>query len=111
MTEPRTLRYTAEYLWETPDDGNRYEVIDGELFVTPPPGWAHQDVIGELFFTLSSHVRMHNLGKLLMAPFGVVLDQEGGVQPDLVCIARERLGIASARCRRSARHGGGGALP
>lgn len=95
MTAPRTLRYTADYLWETPDDGNRYEVIDGELFVTPPPGWAHQYAASRLHRIVANHVIEGNLGECLVAPLGVVLDAEGGVQPDLVSIARERLGIAS----------------
>ena len=43
MAMPATTRWTAEMARALPDDGNRYEVIDGELFVTPSPTLRHQE--------------------------------------------------------------------
>jgi len=46
-----------EDLRATPEDGNRYEVLDGALVRTPPPGTSHQRVVGELFVLLRQAAR------------------------------------------------------
>jgi len=91
------IRFKAEDIWDTPDDGKRYEVIDGALFVTPAPGWGHQYGLGKLYLHIAGHVYSHGLGAVVQAPVGVVLDDENGVQPDLVYISRERSHIISER--------------
>ena len=48
-----------------PDDGNRYEVIDGELCVTPSPGVLHQRIAANLFIELFKYVRDHKLGDMI----------------------------------------------
>jgi Uma2 family endonuclease len=48
-----------------PDDGQRYEVIDGEVCVTPAPGPPHQRVAAKLFIILDQYVRAHGLGEML----------------------------------------------
>src|SRR5687767_9018047 len=50
------VRFTADEIWETPDDGNRYEVIDGELYVTPPPIWEHQLIVSNLLFLVRQYI-------------------------------------------------------
>ena len=42
--------WTVDEVRAIPEDGNRYEVIDGELFVTPAPSWLHQRAAIELLF-------------------------------------------------------------
>jgi Uma2 family endonuclease len=91
------VRFHADDIWDTPDDGNRYEVIDGALYVTPPPSYGHQNAAGVLHGLIWPHVQHHQLGKILFAPIGVVLDDENGVQPDLVFVSRERLHIITRR--------------
>jgi hypothetical protein len=51
----------AEYA-RLPDDGNHYEVLDGEVLVTPAPGTRHQVVAARLFSALDQHVRRYQLG-------------------------------------------------
>jgi Uma2 family endonuclease len=97
MAVRRNIRFKAEDIWDTPDDGNRYEVIDGALFVTPPPGWGHQRGLGKLYIRVGSHVYALDLGEVVQAPVGVVLDDENGVEPDLVFVAKERLHIITER--------------
>jgi len=66
MTQP-TSRYTwtyAEYA-RFPDDGNRYEVIDGEVLVTPAPSPRHQYVMSNLLIALRQYVERHGLGVVL----------------------------------------------
>ena len=91
------IRFKAEDIWDTPDDGKRYEVIDGGLYVTPPPGWGHQRSGDTLFGHLWSFVHPRRLGEIVTAPVGVVLDDENGLEPDLVFISRERLHIITER--------------
>jgi Uma2 family endonuclease len=96
VAERVKVRLLAGDIWDMPEDGNRYEVIDGELYVTPA-AWGHQYALGRLFLRVGTWVYEHDLGKIVTAPTGVVLDPETGVQPDLLYISRERLGIISQR--------------
>jgi Uma2 family endonuclease len=97
MTLRHGARYRAEDIWNTPEDGKRYEVIDGALVVTPPPGWGHQRGLNRLNYLVCGYVIPRNLGEVVTAPIGVVLDDQNGVEPDLVYISRERLHIISER--------------
>jgi Uma2 family endonuclease len=87
------VRFLATDIWDTPDDGNRYEVIDGELYVTPPPVVAHQYPSGQLYGSIWSYLQTHPTGLLFSAPIGVILGINGGVQPDLVYVANEHRAI------------------
>ena len=91
------IRFKAGDIWDVPDDKYRYEVIDGELFMTPAPSWPHQYSLGRLHVVLDNWVFPRGLGIVVEAPVGVVLDEEDGVQPDLIYISRERAQIISER--------------
>lgn len=82
-----------------PDDGNRYEIIDGEVFVSPSPFEPHQIAVGEITTALNIHMRARRLGRVYAAPFEIVLDPHTVFQPDVLYIARERLSIVDARGR------------
>ncbi len=97
MAARNGVRFKGSDIWDAPEDHLRYEVIDGELFVTPAPGSAHQYCIGELFFILRGWIGPRRLGILYVAPIGVELGDEDGVEPDLVFISRERAGIIRER--------------
>ncbi len=83
---PAQGEWTYEDFLRVPDDGNRYEVIRGFLYVTPPPTPEHQFSSFELSFHLSSFVRENGLGLVLTAPLGVKLPSgiATPVQPDVV---------------------------
>ena len=80
-----------------PDDGLRYEIVDGWLFAEPSPRRPHQEVAGNLYVALRAHVDGQRLGKVYIAPFDVILDERTVVVPDLVFIGRDRLGIVAER--------------
>ena len=77
--------FTVSDLEEMPDDGRRYELIDGELLVSPAPGWAHQQATGALYVALYQVCPASM--RVLMAPFAVRPDKNNEVQPD-VLVAR-----------------------
>lgn len=83
---PRTRPLTRADLEAMPDDGHRYELIDGSLIVTPAPGSAHQLVLGELYLLLRATCPpdLH----VILAPFAVALADDTELQPDLV-VARK----------------------
>ena len=71
-----------------PDDGQRYEIIDGELFVTPGPGEGHQDIVGELYFLLRTYLMGADLGKAMVSPSDVRRGdrRRNRVQPDVFVV-------------------------
>jgi Uma2 family endonuclease len=83
-----TLRpLTYDDLLEMPDDGQRHEIIGGELIVTPAPSWNHQRVLGEIYRLVDDFARQSGEGKVVFAPFDVVLGPHDIVEPDLVFMA------------------------
>lgn len=82
---PDTSRndWTVEQLAALPEDGNRYEVVDGELLVSPSPSLRHQDAIGELFVLLREYARRNSLHSVV-APADVTFSPRRLVQPDLL---------------------------
>ena len=92
MGVPESLRFTYEDYLLTPDD-RRYELVDGDLLLTPAPTPHHQLVAGHLFAALLEFVRGRSLGKVIVAPCDVVLSRFDVVQPDILFIRSERLFI------------------
>jgi Uma2 family endonuclease len=79
--------WTADMLDDLPDDGNRYEVIDGELFVTPTPVDVHQHAIGQLYMLLMPYAMSVGVN-VLFAPSAVRFSNRREVQPDLYATPR-----------------------
>ncbi|HEU4882587.1 MAG TPA: Uma2 family endonuclease [Longimicrobium sp.] len=79
------------------NDPNRYEVIDGEVFVTPVPSPWHQEVAARLFTEVRLFVEDHHIGKLLPGPLDVLFADGDYLSPDMVMVRLERLGIVSDR--------------
>jgi len=77
--------FTVTDLEAMPDDGRRYEIIDGELLVSPAPGWPHQEMTLAIYRTL--HAACPRELRVLAAPFAVRTDIYNELQPD-VLVAR-----------------------
>ncbi len=88
-----TRPLTYDDLVQVPEDGNRYEIIGGELVVAPAPIPLHQRVSKRAFLLLDGFVETRGLGEVFYAPLDVQLGDHDIVEPDLVFIARERLAI------------------
>lgn len=95
---PRQGEWTYEDYLALPDDGNRYEIIDGVLYVANAPSYDHRFTVGELFAQLRQHVKERGLGVVIAAPFEVHLPGIAKpVQPDVLFIAAARQPQAGAR--------------
>ncbi len=81
--------WVREDLVRLPDDGNRYEIVDGDLVVTPSPSSAHQfaglGLYRQLFATCPAHLRVGS------APLDVILDERTVLQPDLFVVQRDHI--------------------
>ncbi len=89
MGMPATrINWTVEMLDALEDDGQRYELIDGERFVTPSPVDVHQMVVGELFALLRDYLKGLGLGKPMMSPSDVRRNDRSRnrVQPDVFVV-------------------------
>ncbi|HUH11744.1 MAG TPA: Uma2 family endonuclease [Longimicrobiales bacterium] len=97
-TPPTTSGWSySEFARLPSDDGNRYEVIEGELYVTPSPRSLHQAAVTALTGTLGAFVEEHGLGWVLAGPIDVLFAEGDYLAPDLVFVRRERRGIISDR--------------
>jgi Uma2 family endonuclease len=72
-----------------PDDGNRYELIDGELFVSCSPSLTHQTVSGNLFRSVDGYLIQNPIGRI-WTTLGIIFSEFSGVIPDLVFVSHER---------------------
>jgi Uma2 family endonuclease len=85
-----TTGWTVDTLHTLPDDGKRYEIIDGELFVTPAPYLAHQMIAGELYARVRQYLRAHPVGRAILAPADVRVGDRTSVQPDIFVIPQAK---------------------
>jgi len=75
-------RWTLEEVHSLPDDGNKYELVRGELFVTPPPTDDHETIGSRLHRLLDKYVEIHGLG-VIYRPRAVMRFEGSEVEPDL----------------------------
>lgn len=82
------MEWTVEMLDALPDDGQRYEIIDGALFVTPAPSDVHQLVVGTLYARLRAYMRPSHAGRAFASPADVRRGdrRRNRVQPDVFVV-------------------------
>ena len=92
-------RWTYDDLEAIPQEreGDRHELIDGELVVTPSPTPRHQVVLKNLIYRLESHIDAEELGMLLPAATDIRLTSRTVLIPDLCFILKDRMGIVGAK--------------
>jgi len=90
MPAAAAKEWTVEMLETLPDnDGKRYEIIDGELIVSPSPGLPHQRIIWKLVILIEEYVKQHPSWLGVVAPADVVFDRRNLVEPDLFIARRD----------------------
>jgi Uma2 family endonuclease len=92
---PVDVRLTYDDYCLLPDDGKRYEIVDGELFVTPSPRRAHQRVVTRLAHFFVDFLEKTDLGEVFVAPFDVVFSMFDVVEPDIIYVSSERAALVT----------------
>lgn len=82
---------TYDDLVALPNDGNRYELIFGEIVMSPAPKLKHQRAAKRLAIMIEAHLERTKSGELILAPFDVKLSATNVVEPDLFVVARANL--------------------
>ncbi|WP_271255040.1 Uma2 family endonuclease [Pseudanabaena sp. Chao 1811] len=83
------LLWTSADLELLPDNGNRYEIIEGELYVTRAPHWKHQTTCGNFYFELKAWSKITGLGYAAVGA-GVIFGNKDDVIPDVVWLSKEK---------------------
>jgi len=104
MAEPHAVpgSMTVDDYLAMPDDGKRYELLDGSLEEMTGPNLKHQRVLLRLAVLLVRELQDAGVGEVLTAPFDVVLGERTVLQPDLLFIRRENTGVLDERNARGA---------
>ena len=91
---PQTRRYTYdELVAKIPESNLACELWDGEVIMSPAPSYFHQKIVLRFYRRLDDWVSEHRLGDVVTAPIDMVLSSHRVMQPDVVFIARDHLGI------------------
>jgi Uma2 family endonuclease len=94
---PVDIRLNYEDFCLLPNDGKRYEIIDGELFATPSPRTLHQKVVTRLTHYLSAFLEENDLGEVYVSPLDVVFSDYDIVEPDVLYVSRERASVLTEK--------------
>jgi Uma2 family endonuclease len=86
-------KLSFEEFRQLPIDGKRYELVCGEVHVTPAPTTRHQTIVSNLFLSLGPYVNRNQLGEVWAAPLDVRLSGETALQPDLIFVSNARAAI------------------
>ena len=97
LPKPAAVPYTYRDYCSLPDDGRRYELIDGDLFVTPSPATFHQTVSRRLQYALMTILENTGIAFVFDAPCDVILSDTTVMQPDLAIVRMDRKEIVAKR--------------
>ena len=95
LEEKNLFNYHDYFL--LPENGKRYQILEGELFMTPPPGYSHQNSVTQLTRILAHYLIGHPIGKVFCSPFAVVLSDINVVEPDLVYVSNAKKNLIKER--------------
>jgi Uma2 family endonuclease len=98
MSMPTLRRdWTVDELLDLPDDGNRYETIDGELFVTPAPSLDHQRAVFAVSRLVADYLATNPVGEAIISPADVTFSPRRLVQPDVFVLPFATAGRRASR--------------
>jgi Uma2 family endonuclease len=93
MLIAEALKVTADDYRLMPEGGPRYQLIGGELFMSPSPSRYHQSVVSNIYFLIRGFIEVNPLGRVYMAPLDVHLSEHDVFQPDLLFVSNAHAAI------------------
>lgn len=93
MSADGVSKLTYEQFRQLPEDGKRYELIHGEVHVTPSPSITHRFILWNLSLSLGNYIAKARIGVVAFAPLDVRLSADTALQPDLIFVSAVRIGI------------------
>jgi Uma2 family endonuclease len=87
------IRFSYDEYRALPETGPHYQLVDGDLIMSPAPTFRHQIIAKRLVLFLGMHAQQHSLGELLFAPLDVIFSDEDVYHPDIVFISNARKSI------------------
>ena len=94
---PRQGSWTYDDYAALPDDGQRYEIVNGVLLMTPAPSPDHQSIAVRLTYYLFMHIELAGLGRVFSGPIDVELGPKNVFQPDVVILLNTHLNKVAAK--------------
>lgn len=95
-TIDRSKEWTVEDFLQLEESNLPCELINGELFMSPAPSFTHQVILSNLNDHFKAYARTHG-GLAMFSPVDVFLDKKNVLQPDLLYVTKDNLGIISER--------------
>jgi Uma2 family endonuclease len=96
-TKPALRHWTYDEYARLPDDGSRYEIIDGELYMSPSPRWNHQRAVVRIAHLFETYTEEHGIGEICAGPIDLLLTDTDYLIPELVFVLHEHEGIITER--------------
>jgi Uma2 family endonuclease len=90
------VRFTYTDYLNLPEE-SRYEILDGDLLMSPSPTAAHQRIVKKLALLLQTLIEDNGRGEVFVAPLDVILSDTNVVQPDLLVVSKSRAAIVKER--------------
>lgn len=98
MAQPASLAITVHDYMGMPEGPPYYQLIEGELYMSPSPNWRHQKVAQNIARMIENYLDTHARGRLFIAPLDVILTEINVYQPDVLFFTNERDSILGERC-------------
>jgi Uma2 family endonuclease len=98
MERAEALAITVHDYMGMPEGPPYYQLIDGDLYMSPSPNWRHQGIIGNIYKKISVYLEKNDIGQVFMAPLDVVLSETNVYQPDVLFFSNNRKKILGERC-------------
>jgi Uma2 family endonuclease len=92
-----SISFTYDEYCLLPNDGKRYEIIDGELHVSPAPSPLHQTVSRRLQYALMTQLEQPGIALVFNAPCDLLFEHKTVVQPDLIVLRKARMNLVTKR--------------
>jgi Uma2 family endonuclease len=99
---PKQGQWTYQDYAAIPEDGHRYEVVRGVLYMSPAPNMRHQRIAGRIFYYLVTYIDLRGFGNVYQAPTDVELSSGNIVQPDVFVVLNIHLDRATLSRLRGA---------